>query len=186
MQLDILPVIACARHQSAFVLYAVIGAIHVRHGAGAIGTATRGKRAWGGLQECYAYQTGLLCGSRHPVQSLFSLICQRPQLFCGSKLLPDCFLLLGPGLKMEDTKTPKSTLEAFDGVEDEGGLYNDVGILDKGYTKKDQREMQRLGKRQELIRNFRPLSALSFTVLLQATWEFLLMSAHSAFLADPC
>jgi choline transport protein len=35
--------------------------------------------------------------------------------------------------------------------------------------------MQRLGKRQELLRNFRPLSALSFTVLLQATWEYLLM-----------
>ncbi len=55
------------------------------------------------------------------------------------------------------------------------GCYNDVGILDKGYTTKDQREMQRLGKRQELIRNFRPLSALAFTALLQATWEFLLM-----------
>jgi choline transport protein len=65
-------------------------------------------------------------------------------------------------------------LASFDGVED-GGCYNDVGILDKGYTTKDQRDMQRLGKRQELIRNFRPLSALAFTALLQATWEFLLM-----------
>ena len=63
---------------------------------------------------------------------------------------------------------------SFD-VIDDGGCYNDVGILDVGYTTKDQHEMQRLGKRQELIRNFRPLSALAFTALLQATWEFLLM-----------
>ena len=66
-------------------------------------------------------------------------------------------------------------MASFDVVDDDGGCYNDVGMLDKGYTTKDQREMQRLGKRQELIRNFRPLSALAFTALLQATWEFLLM-----------
>ena len=65
-------------------------------------------------------------------------------------------------------------IASFD-VVDDGGCYNDVGVLDKGYTTKDQLEMQRLGKRQELIRNFRPLSALAFTALLQATWEFLLM-----------
>lgn len=76
--------------------------------------------------------------------------------------------------KAQEASLSARELESFDGVED-GGCYNDVGILDKGYTTKDQREMQRLGKRQELIRNFRPLSALAFTVLLQATWEFLLM-----------
>jgi choline transport protein len=62
----------------------------------------------------------------------------------------------------------------LDGIEDDepaaGGISND-----KGFTKRDQKDMQRLGKRQELLRNFRPLSALSFTVLLQATWEYLLM-----------
>lgn len=64
-------------------------------------------------------------------------------------------------------------------TEDDGqGHYNDVGVLDKGYTTKDCNDMQRLGRRQELIRNFRPLSALAFTVLLQATWEFLLMYAQ--------
>jgi choline transport protein len=61
-----------------------------------------------------------------------------------------------------------------DGIED-GGHISGVGSADKGFTKRDQRDMQRLGKRQELMRNFRPLSALSFTVLLQATWEFMLM-----------
>lgn len=62
----------------------------------------------------------------------------------------------------------------LDGI-DEEGVINDVGYHDKGYTKRDHEDMQRLGKRQELMRNFRPLSALSFTVLLQATWEFMLM-----------
>jgi hypothetical protein len=76
--------------------------------------------------------------------------------------------------KAQEASLDARELAAFDGVDD-GGHYNDVGILDKGYTSKDQREMQRLGKRQELIRNFRPLSALAFTALLQATWEFLLM-----------
>jgi choline transport protein len=57
----------------------------------------------------------------------------------------------------------------------EDGLVNDYGIRDKGYTRYDQLDMHRLGKRQEFVRIFRPLSALSFTVLIQATWECLLM-----------
>lgn len=77
--------------------------------------------------------------------------------------------------KSHDSSHSARELNSFDGIEDEGGHYNDVGILDKGYTSKDQRDMQRMGKRQELIRNFRPLSALAFTALLQATWEFTLM-----------
>jgi choline transport protein len=58
---------------------------------------------------------------------------------------------------------------------DEDGLVNDYGIRDKGYTRYDRLDMHRLGKRQEFVRIFRPLSALSFTVLIQATWECLLM-----------
>jgi choline transport protein len=61
----------------------------------------------------------------------------------------------------------------FNHIED--GLVNDYGIRDKGYTRYDQLDMHRLGKRQEFVRIFRPLSALSFTVLIQATWECLLM-----------
>ncbi|EHY58649.1 hypothetical protein HRR83_007371 [Exophiala dermatitidis] len=78
--------------------------------------------------------------------------------------------------KSHDSSHSARELNSFDGIEDEGGHYNDVGILDKGYTSKDQRDMQRMGKRQELIRNFRPLSALAFTALLQATWEFTLIA----------
>lgn len=66
-------------------------------------------------------------------------------------------------------------LASFDGINDKQGHYNDVGVFDKGYTSKDQNDMYRLGRRQELMRNFRPLSALAFTVLLQATWECVLM-----------
>lgn len=39
----------------------------------------------------------------------------------------------------------------------------------------DQRDMQRLGKQQVLKRNFRALSMLSFTMIVQATWEFVLV-----------
>lgn len=39
----------------------------------------------------------------------------------------------------------------------------------------DQNDMNRMGKLQELKRNFRPLAALSFSAVLQATWEFILM-----------
>ena len=50
------------------------------------------------------------------------------------------------------------------------------GIHDQNYTIQDEKDMSRMGRKQELIRNFRPLSAFSFTVILQATWEFLLIS----------
>jgi hypothetical protein len=63
---------------------------------------------------------------------------------------------------------------ALDGVDDDTNSNEYVDGID-GYTKRDYRNMTRMGKHQELMRNFRPLSALSFTVLIQATWEFLLM-----------
>lgn len=43
----------------------------------------------------------------------------------------------------------------------------------EGYSKSDRKDMRRMGK-QELMRNFRRLSAFSFTVMLTATWEYLL------------
>lgn len=39
----------------------------------------------------------------------------------------------------------------------------------------DRNDMHRMGKLQEFKRNFRPLAALSFSAVLQATWEFILM-----------
>lgn len=72
-----------------------------------------------------------------------------------------------------DAKEAQSKYK-LDGIEDDAAANEYVDGID-GYTRRDQRNMQRMGKQQELMRNFRPLSALSFTVLLQATWEFLLM-----------
>lgn len=43
-------------------------------------------------------------------------------------------------------------------------------------TANDARDMQRLGRTQEMRRNFRSLSMLSFTIIVQATWEFVLVS----------
>ncbi|KAF5848130.1 hypothetical protein GGP41_005512 [Bipolaris sorokiniana] len=47
----------------------------------------------------------------------------------------------------------------------------------RGHTRADQADMLRMGKVQELKRNYRPLSALAFTVILQGTWEVLLTSS---------
>jgi choline transport protein len=38
----------------------------------------------------------------------------------------------------------------------------------------DRRDMRRLGRKQEMRRSFRSLSMLSFSVIVQATWEFIL------------
>lgn len=39
--------------------------------------------------------------------------------------------------------------------------------IDNGFTKNDRTDMRRMGKQQELRRDFRALSALAFTVILQ-------------------
>ena len=44
-------------------------------------------------------------------------------------------------------------------------------------TRNDKKDMKRMGKSEELRRNFRPLSALAFTVILQGTWEVLLAAS---------
>jgi amino acid transporter len=47
-----------------------------------------------------------------------------------------------------------------------------------GHTRADNRDMNRMGKIQELRRNYRPLSALAFTVILQGVWEVLLTATY--------
>lgn len=66
----------------------------------------------------------------------------------------------------ESFRTPASPLEVSESLEH----------TRDGYTANDQYDMQRMGKRQELLRNFKSLSALSFTVILSATWEFMLIA----------
>ena len=51
-----------------------------------------------------------------------------------------------------------------------------VATHQSGSSANDARDMLRMGKRQELERNYRAFSAFSFTVVLTATWEFILVS----------
>ncbi|KAF2731414.1 amino acid transporter [Polyplosphaeria fusca] len=52
-----------------------------------------------------------------------------------------------------------------------------VEVLSGG-TNEDERDMQRMGKKQELRRNFRMISIIGFVVVLQSTWESALLSAY--------
>lgn len=60
-------------------------------------------------------------------------------------------------------------------ADDDGEEYHDSL---KGYTRADRADMSRMGKQQELRRNYRPLSALAFTVILQGCWEVLLTATY--------
>jgi hypothetical protein len=78
-----------------------------------------------------------------------------------------------------DTSLDAKELPAQYDIDDDAEVVDDVsGLLINGYTKRDQKDMNRMGKKQELMRNFRRLSAFSFTVMLTATWEYLLMYAN--------
>ena len=49
------------------------------------------------------------------------------------------------------------------------------GTSDKLGTEIDQRDMERIGKSQELRRNFRLIPILGFTAVLMCTWEAVLL-----------
>jgi hypothetical protein len=89
---------------------------------------------------------------------------------------------MAPTVNGEPLRFPRRVPDQYklDSINDEDqdpdqDRHGSVGGYAKGNTRNDRYDMQRLGKHQELMRNFRPLSALSFTMLLQATWEFMLM-----------
>lgn len=69
-------------------------------------------------------------------------------------------------------ETKELPLQHHSDINDDGDLQTPYI---EGYTKSDRKDMRRMGKTQELMRNFRRLSAFSFTVMLTATWEYLLM-----------
>ena len=48
----------------------------------------------------------------------------------------------------------------------------------KGGTRQDVYDMDRMGKRQELRRNFRFISIVGFVMVLQSTWESILLAAQ--------
>lgn len=49
-----------------------------------------------------------------------------------------------------------------------------------GTTADDDNDMRRLGKKQEMKRNFRKFSTLSFTCVIMGTWEVLLVANWQA------
>ncbi|PYH88762.1 amino acid transporter [Aspergillus ellipticus CBS 707.79] len=49
---------------------------------------------------------------------------------------------------------------------------------DEGGTRYDVTDMDRMGKAQQFRRNIRPLAALSFSAVLQATWEYIMLSDY--------
>ncbi|KAF4313593.1 Amino acid/polyamine transporter I [Botryosphaeria dothidea] len=76
--------------------------------------------------------------------------------------------------------TARANAYPLDGFDDESA---DSEHEHKGVTRHDRADMTRMGKVQELRRNYRPLSAIAFTVILQGTWE-VLMTATTQGLVD--
>lgn len=75
------------------------------------------------------------------------------------------------------------TTTDHDSTPEKGSILKDPEITgdnsqrereDHGQTSQDRADMSRMGKVQQLRRNYRPLSALAFTVILQGVWEVLL------------
>jgi choline transport protein len=53
-------------------------------------------------------------------------------------------------------------------------LQKNAVVLAKKGTPDDQKDMQRMGKTQELRRNFRFVSIFGYSMILMATWETVL------------
>lgn len=77
----------------------------------------------------------------------------------------------GDKMVMDNAQAKPSSFDE----EDAGESYHDSL---KGHTKNDRADMNRMGKIQELRRNYRPLSALAFVVILQGTWEVLMTATY--------
>lgn len=77
------------------------------------------------------------------------------------------------GSMMQDMRSPngKDHVRTSMQPDPSSGDYHDA-IRD--HTENDANDMVRMGKVQELRRNYRPLSALAFTIIIQGTWEVLL------------
>ncbi|KOC11929.1 amino acid transporter [Aspergillus flavus AF70] len=63
-------------------------------------------------------------------------------------------------------------------VPDTRGCLNDDTPKDvkEGFTVNDQRDMHRMGKKQEMRRNFRLISTIGFTTCIMGTWENVIAS----------
>ena len=73
---------------------------------------------------------------------------------------------------MDSEKIPQQ-IESSDDVSED---------IAKNYTDNDRRDMRRMGKKQELLRNFRIFTSIAFTSCVMGTWEILLTSNYPALL----
>jgi len=74
----------------------------------------------------------------------------------------------------ENTAHPSTRVNAWDSLDK---------VAKEGFTMNDQRDMQRMGKKQEFRRNFRFLTTVGFTCCVMGTWEILMTSNTQALLA---
>jgi choline transport protein len=61
---------------------------------------------------------------------------------------------------------------------------NEGVVSEKRGTDGDQRDMYRMGKQQELRRNFRFVSIFGYSMVLMATWETILTYVYSIGLSE--
>ncbi|KAK0356257.1 hypothetical protein LTR02_005682 [Friedmanniomyces endolithicus] len=72
---------------------------------------------------------------------------------------------------MQDMTKPEERLSIS-----EYGNDDKPGVAPKGGTAFDEQEMRRMGKVQELRRNFKFIGIVGFVTILQATWESTLLA----------
>ncbi|KAK3117303.1 hypothetical protein LTR53_001484 [Teratosphaeriaceae sp. CCFEE 6253] len=63
-------------------------------------------------------------------------------------------------------------------IEEDGSDGGKTAVAQKGGTASDEREMQRMGKLQELRRSFKFIGIVGFVTILQATWESTLLANY--------
>lgn len=68
--------------------------------------------------------------------------------------------------KEKDTYGVSSAIDTSDRMSDD--------LQDPGHTEFDKRDMHRMGKKQELSRNFKIVTSIAFTSCVMGTWELLL------------
>lgn len=94
-----------------------------------------------------------------------------------------------PQAAFEMAKQPGSSIFAG-GQETPQETFLDPGEWDaldpvakEGFTVNDQRDMQRMGKKQQFRRNFKFVTTVGFTCCVMGTWEIILTSNTQALLA---
>lgn len=79
-------------------------------------------------------------------------------------------------MQLDGEKTSaRADMKASSFDDSESGSHT---VLSKGHTQNDKADMSRMGKEQELRRNYRLVSAIAFTVIIQGTWEVLLTATY--------